>query len=71
MANNYMVNGQNGSVGFYSNPNVQGANTVVNGGSSIFHSLQLEATKRTRAGLQLQFSYWVASTAGCCNTCWQ
>jgi len=57
MANNYMVTGQNGSVNFYTNPNVQGANTVINGGSSIFHSLQLEATRRTRAGLQLQFSY--------------
>jgi hypothetical protein len=57
LADTYMTNFLNGSVNFYTNPNVQGANTIVNGGSSIFHSLQLEATKRTRSGLQVQFSY--------------
>jgi len=57
LANTYMTNGLNGSVNFYTNPNLQGANTVTNGGSSSFHSLQLEATKRTRVGLQAQFSY--------------
>ncbi|MCU1337862.1 MAG: hypothetical protein JWO19_3443 [Bryobacterales bacterium] len=57
LANQYMVLGQNGPVSFYTNPNLQGANTVTNGGSSSFHSLQLEATKRTRYGLQAQFSY--------------
>ena len=57
LANQYMVLGQNGPVKFYTNQNLQGANTVTNGGSSSFHSLQLEVTKRTRAGLQAQFSY--------------
>ena len=57
LANQYMVLGQNGPVSFYTNPNVQGANAIVNSGSSIFHSVQFEATKRTRAGLQVQFSY--------------
>jgi len=57
LANTYMTNGLNGSVSFYTNPNLQGANTVTNRGYSNFHSLQLEATKRTRAGLQVQFSY--------------
>jgi len=57
LANQYMVLGQNGPVKFYTNPNLQGANTVVNSGSSSFHSLQLEVTKRTRVGLQAQFSY--------------
>lgn len=57
MANQYMVNRQNGSVNFYANPNVQGANTVTNLGSSIYHGLQLEATKRFSNHLQFQFSY--------------
>ena len=57
LADYYMINGLNGTVNFYTNPNVQSAYSVVNGGSSIFHSLQLEATKRTRSGLQVQFSY--------------
>jgi hypothetical protein len=68
MANQYMVNGQNGSVNFYTNPNVQGANTVTNGGSSIFHALQLEATKRLHKGIQFHFSYdfgkGLSNTAG-------
>ena len=57
MANQYMVTGTNGSVNFYNNPNVQGANTVTNNGSSIFHALQLEATRRFSRHLQFQFSY--------------
>ena len=57
LANTYMVNKWNGPVNFYTNPNVQGANVIVNSGMSIYHALQLEATKRTRSGLQAQFSY--------------
>jgi hypothetical protein len=57
MANQYMVTGKNGSVNFYTNPNVQGANTVTNGGSSIYHAMQLETTKRMRGGSFFQFSY--------------
>ncbi|MBZ5576618.1 MAG: TonB-dependent receptor [Acidobacteriia bacterium] len=57
LADTYMTNGLNGSVNFYTNPVIQGGNALLNGGSSIFHSLQLEATRRTRAGLQMQFSY--------------
>ncbi len=57
LANTYMVNRWNGPVNFYTNPNLQGANVVVNGGMSIYHALQFEATKRTRSGLQAQFSY--------------
>ncbi len=57
LANTYMVNGLNGAVNFYTNPNLQGANVLYNGGMSIYHSLQLQATKRTRSGLQAQFSY--------------
>jgi hypothetical protein len=57
LADTYMTNGWNGSVPFYSNPKVQGANLINNSGMSIYHALQLEASKRTRSGLQVQFSY--------------
>ena len=57
LANTYMVNKWNGPVNFYTNPNLQGANVLLNGGMSIYHALQLEATRRTRSGLQVQFSY--------------
>jgi hypothetical protein len=57
LANTYQVNRWNGPVNFYTNPNVQGANVIVNGGMSIYHAVQFEATKRTRSGLQAQFSY--------------
>ena len=57
LADTYMTNRINGSVNFYTNPNVQGANTVTNSGRSNYQALQLQATKRTRAGLQTQFSY--------------
>jgi hypothetical protein len=57
LANQYMVNKTNGSVQFYANPNVQGANVLTNGGDSSYHALQLEVTRRTRSGLQGQFSY--------------
>ena len=52
-----MTAGTNGSVNFYPNPNVQGANVVTNGGISTYHALQVEVTRRTRSGLQVQFSY--------------
>ena len=52
-----MTNGLNGSVGFYTNPNVQGANTVVNDGCSSYHAFQLDVKKRIRSGLQAQFNY--------------
>jgi hypothetical protein len=66
LADTYMTNGWNGSVPFYANPKVQGANLINNSGMSIYHGLQLEATKRTR-GLQVQFGYTfskVLSNAG-------
>jgi hypothetical protein len=44
-------------VGFYNNPLVLGANTVANGAYSNYNGLQLEARRRTRAGLQFQFGY--------------
>ena len=68
LANQYMTAGTNGPVNFYPNPNVQGANVVTNGGVSTYHALQIEVTKRTRHGLQGQFSYTfgksLSNTAG-------
>ena len=57
LANQYMVNGWNNSVAFYTNPKVQGANVMTNGGYSTYHALQTEITRRMRSGLQMQFSY--------------
>ena len=60
MANQYMVEPANGSVNFWPNRNVQGARVLTNHGFSNYHALQLEAIRRTRAGLQAQFSYTFA-----------
>jgi len=57
LADSYMTGRNNGPVNFYTNPNLQGANTVNNDGRSNYNALQLQATKRTRNGLQTQFSY--------------
>lgn len=57
LANSYMINKTNGSVNFWPNPYVQGARVVANGGYGNYHALQIEATRRNRAGLQVQFSY--------------
>ncbi|MEO8100803.1 MAG: TonB-dependent receptor [Acidobacteriota bacterium] len=72
LADSIMTGRNNGSVNFYANPNLQGANTVTNGGSSNFNSLQFQVTRRTRAGLQVQFSYaygkGLSNTTGDANT---
>ena len=57
LANPYMTGKTNGSVNFYPNQNIQSAYNLVNGGYSSYHGLQAEVTKRTRSGLQAQFSY--------------
>jgi len=57
LADTYMTALLNGPISFYPNPNVEAADGATNGGQSIYHSLQLEATKRTRSGFQFQFSY--------------
>jgi hypothetical protein len=67
LANQYMVNKTNGSVSFWPNPYVQGARVVTNGGFGNYHALQIEATKRNRAGLQAQFSYTFGKALGNAN----
>jgi len=64
LANQYMVNKTNGSVNFWPNPYVQGARVVTNGGFGNYHALQIEVTKRNRAGLQVQFSYTYGKALG-------
>ncbi|HWQ54018.1 MAG TPA: TonB-dependent receptor [Bryobacteraceae bacterium] len=55
LANEYMVNRQ--ATMFYTNPALQGANTVDNAGWSNYHAAEFQVVKRTRSGLQAQFSY--------------
>ncbi len=62
LANLYMTGKKNGAVNFYPNPNIQSAYNLVNGGYSSYHGLQTEITKRTRSGLQVQFSYTFSKT---------
>jgi hypothetical protein len=62
LANQYMTTKTNGSVNFYPNQNIQSAYNLVNGGYSSYHGLQAEITKRTRSGLQAQFSYSFSKT---------
>jgi len=68
LANQYMTTKTNGSVNFYPNQNIQSAYNLVNGGYSSYHALQAEVTRRTRSGLQAQFSYTfgkaLSNTAG-------
>lgn len=75
LANLYQTNqytGAGGPFSFFTNPYVLGANTVANSGSSVYNAVQLEIRRRTRAGLQYQFSYAfskvLSNTAGDFNT---
>jgi hypothetical protein len=72
LANSYMTGRTNGSVNFYPNQNTQSAYVITNGGNSTYHGLQAEVTRRTRSGLQMQFSYTfskaLSNTTGDLNT---
>lgn len=57
LANSYMTGKTNGSVNFWPNKNAQSVFFLKNGADGTYNALQLEATKRTRSGLQVQFSY--------------
>jgi hypothetical protein len=59
---NYGLGNVPGSINFFNNPLVLASETVANGGSSSYNGLQLEMRKRTRAGLQYQFSYSFSKT---------
>jgi hypothetical protein len=53
----YQINGINGAVNFFANPNALAADMLTNYSSSSYNSLQLEARHRTREGLSLEANY--------------
>lgn len=57
LAQFYQVNGVNGNVNFFPNPNALGANYTSNSADSTYNSLQLDARKRFAHGLALQTNY--------------
>lgn len=57
LAYEYQVNGLNGTVNFFPNPNALGADYLTNYSNSSYNSLQFEATRRTSAGVNFQGSY--------------
>ena len=64
MASLYMTNKANGSVNFYPNPYQIAGNALLNDAVFNYHALQLVVTKRTRSGLQAQFSYTLGKSLG-------
>ncbi len=57
LANLYQTSKLNGSVNFYPNPLIQGANYMTNYSNATYNALQINYTKRTRRGLSLQANY--------------
>jgi hypothetical protein len=57
LADVYQTNGLNGSINFYRNPNILGANSVINGADSSYHALQLDWRRRATGSLDFQANY--------------
>jgi hypothetical protein len=57
LATLYQVEGLNGAVNFFQNPNALGADMVTNYSSSSYNSLQLEVRHRMRSGLSFEANY--------------
>src|SRR5262249_35644382 len=57
LATIYEVNGLNGAVDFFKNPNALGSDLLTNYSSSTYHALQLEARRRSRSGLDFLANY--------------
>jgi hypothetical protein len=57
LANLYQSNRLNGSVQFYPNPNIQGANYMTNYSNATYNALQLDYRKQSAHGLYLQANY--------------
>jgi hypothetical protein len=57
LAELYATNGLNGDVQFFQNPNILGANSVLNYSNSSYNSLQFDVRKRTAGWAQWQFNY--------------
>ena len=59
---NYGLGNVPGSISFYNNPLVLGANSVANSGDAHYNGLQTEIRRRTHSGLMYQFSYSFSKT---------
>ena len=57
LASTYQIDGNNGSVNFFSNPNALGADLLTNYSNSTYHSLQAEVRRRYLAGLDFTVNY--------------
>jgi len=57
LAYQYQVNRNNGSVNFFRNPQVLGANAVGNISNSTYNALQVDVHRRLTRGLQFQSNY--------------
>src|SRR5262249_26368154 len=57
LANLYQTNLLNGSVNFYRNPNILGANLMTNYSNATYNALQVDFRKQTNHGLYLQANY--------------
>jgi hypothetical protein len=57
LANLYQTSLLNGSVNFYRNPLIQGANYMTNYSNATYNALQINYTKQTLHGLSLQGNY--------------
>ncbi len=57
LAQTYQQNGLNGNIQFFKNPLALGTNTITNYSNSNYNALQLDISKRTRSGLQIQGNY--------------
>src|SRR5262249_17675942 len=68
LAYQYTLNGRNGSLNFFPNPNALSSVYLDNFSNSHYDSLQLEARRRLNAGIAFQvnytFSRWLSDAAG-------
>jgi len=60
----YQTNGLNGSVNFFNNPLVLGANLITNVSSSTYNALQIDVRHRYRNGIQFQANYVFSKVLG-------
>jgi hypothetical protein len=68
LAFEYTVDGDNGSLNFYPNPNALETDYVTNYSNSTYNSLQLEARHRLQNGMEFQVNYvfekWLSDAPG-------
>ncbi len=68
LAYQYQINGENGSLNFFPNPNALSSVYLDNYSNSTYNSLQVEARRRLTKGLQYQVNYsysrWLSDVGG-------